>query len=157
VDLTNNLIGGEGGFAISLVLKENTRLKVLKLGMNKIDDMNASKIILSLGKNEYLEELDLSSNHLGDMVSNSLSYCFKNNKRLKILDLSYSQVFLDSDAKNLLEQHPCLIKLDLHSSKCSEGKLDLLKYSLDEVKSLESILIRKSVKQNLAYKKLNKN
>jgi Ran GTPase-activating protein (RanGAP) involved in mRNA processing and transport len=123
VDLTNNLIGGEGGFAIGLVIKENTRLKVLKLGMNKIDDMNASKIILSLGKNEYLEELDLSSNHLGDMVSNSLSYCFKNNKRLKILDLSYSQVFLDSEAKNLLEQHPSLIKLDLHSTKCSEGTI----------------------------------
>jgi len=121
VDLTNNSIGGEGGFAISLVLKENTRLKVLKLGMNKIDDMNASKIILSLGKNEFLEELDLSSNHLGDMVSNSLSYCFKNNKRLKVMDFSYSQVFLDSEAKNLLEQHPCLIKLDLHSTKCSEG------------------------------------
>lgn len=68
LDLTNNLINGEGGFAISLVLKENTRLKVLKLGMNKIDDLNASKILFSLGKNDYLEELDMASNNLGDMV-----------------------------------------------------------------------------------------
>ena len=68
LDLTNNLISGDGGFAISLVLKENTRLKVLKLGMNKIDDINASKIILSLAKNEFLEDLDLSSNHLADIV-----------------------------------------------------------------------------------------
>jgi hypothetical protein len=52
------------------VLKENTRLKCLKLGMNRLDDKNAARIFKSLGKNDYLEELDLSSNELGHMVYN---------------------------------------------------------------------------------------
>lgn len=68
LDLTNNQISGEGGFAISLVIKENTGLKVLKIGMNRFDDHNASLILKSLTKNTLMEELDLSSNELGLFV-----------------------------------------------------------------------------------------
>ena len=80
----------------------------------------------------------------------------KNNKHLKILDLSYSQIFLDADTKTLIEQHPSLIKMDLHSTKCTEGNIFKVKF-IEEVKMIESTLIRKSVKQNLSYKKFNKN
>lgn len=68
LDLTNNQISGEGGFAISLVIKENTGLKILKLGMNRFDDQNASLILKALTKNNLLEEIDLSSNELGTLV-----------------------------------------------------------------------------------------
>lgn len=75
------------------------------------------------------------------------------------MDLSYTQILVDADAKNSLEQHPSLIKLDLNSTKCSDGNsyiyIDLS--FIEEVRMIESVLIRKSVKQNLAYKKLNKN
>lgn len=77
LDLTNNQISGEGGFALSLVIKENTGLKNIKLAMNRFDDQNASLILKALTKNTLLEELDLSSNELGILVSkkffNSLS------------------------------------------------------------------------------------
>jgi Ran GTPase-activating protein (RanGAP) involved in mRNA processing and transport len=62
IDLTNNSIGPNGGFALSLVIKEETRLKTIKMGMNRLDDVSTSKIIKALGKNEKLEEIDLSSN-----------------------------------------------------------------------------------------------
>jgi len=70
LDLTNNQISGEGGFSISLVLKENTGLKYLKLAMNTFDDNNASLILKALTKNTSLEEIDLSSNELSILVKN---------------------------------------------------------------------------------------
>lgn len=69
LDLTNNQISGEGGFALSLVIKENTGLKTIKLAMNRFDDQNASLILKALTKNTLLEELDLSSNELGILVN----------------------------------------------------------------------------------------
>ena len=68
LDLTNNQISGEGGFALSLVIKENTGLKSLKLAMNRFDDQNASLIIKALTKNSSMDELDLSSNEVGIQV-----------------------------------------------------------------------------------------
>ena len=68
LDLTNNQISGEGGFAISLVIKENTGLKNLKLAMNRFDDQNVALILKALTKNTLLEEIDLSSNELGIFV-----------------------------------------------------------------------------------------
>jgi len=68
LDLTNNQISGEGGFALSLVIKENTGLKLIKLAMNRFDDQNASLILKALTKNTLLEEIDLSSNEIGIMV-----------------------------------------------------------------------------------------
>lgn len=68
LDLSNNQISGEGGFAISLVIKENTGLKNIKLAMNRFDDQNASLILKALTKNTLLEEIDLSSNELGILV-----------------------------------------------------------------------------------------
>ena len=69
LDLTNNKISGEGGFALSLVIKENTGLKSLKLAMNRFDDQNASLIIKALTKNSSMDELDLSSNEIGLQVN----------------------------------------------------------------------------------------
>ena len=80
IDLTNNQIGERGGFAVSLVIKENTQLRIIKLGMNRIDDYNGSKIIKLIAKNEYLEELDLSANDLGQLVRINLITIFKNIK-----------------------------------------------------------------------------
>ncbi len=69
LDMTNNKISGSGGFAMSLVIKENTMLRTLKLAMNKIDDMSGGRIIKALVKNDILEELDLSSNDMATVVS----------------------------------------------------------------------------------------
>ncbi len=71
LDLTNNQISGEGGFALSLVIKENTGLKNFHLAMNRFDDQSASLILKALTKNTSLEELDLSSNELGILVPNN--------------------------------------------------------------------------------------
>ena len=39
IDLSNNLIWDECYFGIGLVLKENTKLRILKLAMNRFDDL----------------------------------------------------------------------------------------------------------------------
>jgi len=38
INLNNNLIGGDSSYAVGLVLKENTKLRVMLLGMNRFDD-----------------------------------------------------------------------------------------------------------------------
>jgi hypothetical protein len=68
LDLTNNKIGGRGGFALSLVVKENTMLRKIKLAMNQIDDLGGSKIIRALIKNDSVDYLDFSSNELGQRL-----------------------------------------------------------------------------------------
>ncbi len=39
IDLSNNLIWDECSLDIGLVLKENTKLRILKLAMNRFDDL----------------------------------------------------------------------------------------------------------------------
>ena len=48
IDLSNNLIWDECSLDIGLVLKENTKLRILKLAMNRFDDLNDSRIITIL-------------------------------------------------------------------------------------------------------------
>ena len=48
IDLSNNLIWDECSLDIGLVLKENTKLRILKLAMNRFDDLNGSRIITML-------------------------------------------------------------------------------------------------------------
>ena len=48
IDLSNNLIWDECSLDIGLVLKENTKLRILKLTMNRFDDLNDSRIITML-------------------------------------------------------------------------------------------------------------
>ena len=48
IDLSNNLIWDECSLDIGLVLKENTKLRILKLAMNRFDDLNDSRIITML-------------------------------------------------------------------------------------------------------------
>jgi hypothetical protein len=61
------------------------------------------------------------------------------NKNIKNIDLSYSNIFINNETKSMIEKHPTLIKLDLRNTKCSS----------DDVKFVETILIKKSVRQNL--------
>ena len=53
---------------MALIIKENFKLKSLKVAMNKIDDTYGAKILKALAKNDQLEELDLSVNDLGALV-----------------------------------------------------------------------------------------
>jgi hypothetical protein len=59
-----------------------------------------------------------------------------------MLDLSYTSVNINNEIKLYAEKHPSLIKFDLRSTKCS----------IEDVKYIETILIKKSVRQNLKDK-----
>ncbi len=126
LDLTFNQIGSEGAFAISLIIKENTKLKFLKLRMNKIDDVNGAKILKSLGKNENLEYLDLSSNDLANLSAQGLTGALKLNKSIKSLDLSNSSMIMTNELKAAIEMSPSLINIDLRFTKVSLGMLSVL-------------------------------
>jgi Ran GTPase-activating protein (RanGAP) involved in mRNA processing and transport len=64
LNLTNNQLGPESGFILSLILRENTKLNILKIAMNRLGDTNSAKIFKALIKNKNLVELDISSNQL---------------------------------------------------------------------------------------------
>jgi hypothetical protein len=68
LNLTNNQLSHESGFIFSLILRENTKLNILRIAMNRIGDVNGSKIFKALVKNKNLKELDISSNQLENEV-----------------------------------------------------------------------------------------
>mgnify|MGYP003291448457 CR=1 FL=1 len=132
---TNNLIGGKASFALGLVLKENTRLKVLKLAMNRIDDQNGARIIKMIAKNNYLEELDLSTNEIGPEFVESSKESLKFNNTLKQLNISYTNVEIDKEIIKIAEAHPNLVIMAVRHSKTPEALF----------LQLESILTKKKI------------
>ena len=143
IDLSDNLIGGESSFAIGLVLKENTKLRILKLAMNRFDDLNGSRIIKMIAKNNYLEELDMSTNLLGNETLKNLNLGLKFNSVIKKIDLSHNEITMNEETKQIAESHPTLAVLDLRHTNSDEKLL----------KELQDCLIKKSIKLQLNNKK----
>lgn len=144
--LSNNRIAGDGAFAISLIIKENTFLKAINLAMNRIDDLNAARILKALARNIFIEDLDLSTNLLSEMSSVGLKHSLKTNTSLISLDVSNSRFQVDDDLVTLLESPSnSLIKLDLRNTSVNEKR----------IKAINEMLVRKEIKQN-RYKANNK-
>jgi Leucine-rich repeat (LRR) protein len=137
LNLSNNKIAGDGGFALSIVIKENNFIKKINLGMNKIDDANGARIIKALIYNNNLEELDLSNNKLGDLTTVALDLSLKNNSTLKVLDFSYNAnfFFTDESVENI-NNHPSLIKFDVNFTRIP----------IEECHKLEEILVKKEIR-----------
>ena len=55
INLINNLIGDDSSYAVGLVIKENTKLRVMKLGRNRFDDVSGGRILKMLVFNNYLD------------------------------------------------------------------------------------------------------
>lgn len=145
LDLSNNLIGGEASYALGLVLKENTRLRVLKLAMNRLTDQSGGRILKMLAKNHFLEEIALSTNKLSTETLNNLHLALKYNNYIRKINLNNTEILINDDTKKIAEAHPTLINLNVHHTKGTEV----------DAKDLESILIKKSVKLHLNGNKLN--
>jgi Ran GTPase-activating protein (RanGAP) involved in mRNA processing and transport len=140
INLVNNLIGGDSSYAIGLVIKENTKLKVMLLGMNRFDDESGARIIKMLSFNTYLNELDLSTNQLGEESMKNLQIALKTNTNIKKINLCHNELQVNEEVIKAAENHPLLIELDLHHTISNE-KL---------IKELDSILVKKAVKLQLA-------
>lgn len=138
LNMSNNKISNNGAFALSIVIKENSRLKRLILGMNIIDDLNAARIVKSLGHNNMLIELDLSNNLLGEATSHALDFSLRNNTTIEKLDFSYSNFTMVTGLYDSILVHPKLISLELGFTKVLE----------EEVRQIQKELIRKEVKNN---------
>lgn len=138
LNLSNNKISSNGAFAISIVIKENSRLKKLILGMNNIDDLNAARIVKSIGHNNMLVELDLSNNMLGEATAHALDFSLRNNSVIEKLDFSYSNFTMISGLLDQIISHPKLICLELSFTKILD----------EEVRQIQKELIRKEVKNN---------
>ena len=87
INLNNNLIGGDSSYAIGLVIKENTKLRIMLLAMNRLDDESGGRILKMLCFNSYLKELDLSANQLGAESLKYLQIALKANSNIKKIDL----------------------------------------------------------------------
>jgi hypothetical protein len=148
LDLSNNRIKGDGGFALSVVIKENTFLKTLYLGMNKIDDANCARIIKALSSNNYLEILDLSTNNAGELSAYALDVALKQNCTIKTIDLSHNNFNLVENLFNTIISNPSLTKLDIRNTKISEN----------EIEKIEKALVKKEVQlmRTENYNNLNK-
>lgn len=135
LDLSNNRIKGDGGFALSIVIKENTHLKNLYLGLNKIDDPNCARILKALYFNNYLEVLDLSTNCVGELSAYALDVSLKQNCTIKTIDLSYNNFFLVDNLLNCIIANPSLTKLDIRNTKISE----------DDIERIQKALVKKEI------------
>ena len=143
INLNNNLIGGDSSYAVGLVLKENTKLRVMLLGMNRFDDESGARIIKMLCFNNYLDELDLSANQLGEETLKFLQIALKGNNTIKKIDLRHNEITINDEIIKIAEAHPLLTELNFHHTPSDEQK----------IKNLDSILIKKSVKLQLAQAK----
>lgn len=130
IDLSNNKIKADGGFALSIVIKENTQLKTLLLGMNKIDDSNCARIIKSLAYNTAIEELDLSTNNLGELSTYALEIALKSNNCIKSLDFSYTNFAIIKELWDAIISNPSLIKIDLRNTKVLESEREIIQKQL---------------------------
>ena len=144
LDLTNNLINGDASYAIGLVIKENTRLRILKLAMNRLDDVAGARITKMLSRNKYLIELDLSNNLLGQETLNNLHISLKFNNTIKVVNLCHNEIEMTDETKKIADNHPTLIELNLRHTLSSK----------ENVEELENILIKKAVKLKLGNKNI---
>ena len=128
---------------MGLVLKENTKLRVMLLGMNRFDDESGARIIKMLCFNNYLDELDLSANQLGEETLKFLQIALKGNNTIKKIDLRHNEITINDEIIKVAEAHPLLTELNFHHTTFDEQK----------IKNLDSILIKKSVKLQLAQAK----
>jgi hypothetical protein len=140
INLCNNLIGGDSSYALGLVLKENTKLRVMLLGMNRFDDESGGRILKMLCFNNFLDELDLSANELGEESLKFLHIALKGNNTIKKIDLRHNEMIISDDIIRVAEAHPLLTELNMHNTGSDPEK----------IKKLDSILIKKSVKLHLA-------
>ena len=143
INLNNNLIGGDSSYAIGLVIKENTKLRVLLLGMNRLDDESGGRILKMLCFNNYMKEIDLSANQLGSETLKYLQIALKGNTTIKKIDLCHNEVVLNDELVKSAEEHPLLEELNFKHTSSDE----------ELVKKLDSILVKKSVKLQLAQNK----
>jgi hypothetical protein len=87
--LRDNLISGAGATALADVLN-TTKLRVLRLGLNFLDEGACQAIAAALHTNTTLLELDLSSNqHVGAAACAALAAAMADNTTLTRLDLRY--------------------------------------------------------------------
>jgi hypothetical protein len=144
LDLTNNLINGDASYAIGLVIKENTRLRILKLAMNRLDDVAGARITKMLSRNKYLIELDLSNNLLGQETLNNLHISLKFNNTIKVVNLCHNEIEMTDETKKIADNHPTLIELNMRHTLSTK----------ENVEELENILIKKAVKLKLGNKNI---
>ena len=143
INLNNNLIGGDSSYAIGLVIKENTKLRVMLLGMNRLDDESGGRILKMLCFNTYLKELDLSANQLGSESLKYLQVALKGNTNIRKIELCHNEMPLNEEVVKIAEAHPFLEELGFKHTTSDENLM----------KTLDNILVKKSVKLHLAQSK----
>ena len=143
INLNNNLIGGDSSYAVGLVLKENTKLRIMLLGMNRFDDESGGRILKMLCFNNYLDEIDLSANQLGEETLKFLQIALKGNNTIKKIDLRHNEITINDEIIKIAEAHPLLTELNFHHTTSEEQK----------IKELDAILVKKAVKLHLAQVK----
>ncbi len=94
-------IGEEGAKRLADMLKVNSSLKKLRLGLNEIGDAGAESLSDVLKVNQTLHRLSLGGNKIGDEGAQSLADMIKVNSSLKVLDLFGNYEIGNNGAKYL--------------------------------------------------------
>ncbi|XP_029643011.1 leucine-rich repeat-containing protein 74B-like isoform X1 [Octopus sinensis] len=92
LDLTENLIDGEGTQFISKMLEENDFITDLNLSNNQVGPAGITHIAKMLCCNKGLRSLNLSGNRLEDSVLEQLMNALEKNKYLESIDLSKNRL-----------------------------------------------------------------
>lgn len=73
LNVSNNVISGQGGVSIGHALQNNTTLQRLNIKMNNLDDEGVQPFLKALLKNSTLICLDVGSNCVGESTAPALS------------------------------------------------------------------------------------
>ncbi|GAB1601430.1 leucine-rich repeat-containing protein 74B-like isoform X2, partial [Argonauta hians] len=94
LNLSNNKIGCVGVSHIANMLATNTGLRTLNLSGNQLEDSTLEELMKGLQKNKYLENINLSKNRLGEKAGTIFGPAIGSNEYLCHLDLSWNHIRL---------------------------------------------------------------
>ena len=115
LNISKNLITGDGAFAICECLKCNTTLSELNISGNNISNQGAELFSSALQVNKTLKKLNVSSNKIHDDGIVSISKCLQRNTSLTELMLSHNQIGIDGakEIATFIGINKTLYKLDI--------------------------------------------
>jgi hypothetical protein len=159
LDLSSCMLTEKQVCLLAEVLKTNSCLTELDLGMNNIGAAGAAALGEALETNSTLKQLDLGDNQIGDAGAIALGECLKTNSTLDHLELGDNQIG-DAGATALgeaLETNSTLMLLEIHANQIGLKGRTAIANSIARNKALATYKTKLGEAQETAIKAVTAN
>ena len=157
LNISNNSINDLGAQEIAKALHQNKTLQQLNISHNNIHVDGAKAIAQALLENRTLLKLDISNNNICFDGTKGISECIKKNLILQELIISNNALFKEG-AKlmaEMIEINAILQKLDISSNKISDEGVIFISGSLKLNSGLQELNLSKNEITNKGLEKLS--